>query len=342
MRPLRRHFLDRSRGRRRPRADAGPPALDLSPVEDHWRKRFGIGAWPVEDLYYGLIERFVGDVVIADPEAFARVRGKSCLYLANHQVAVESLLFSVIASALSGVATVTLAKAEHRGSWVGELIRHSFSYPGITDPKLITFFDREDRESLMRIIGELGQEMAQRGKSAMVHVEGTRGLSCRAGGEDELGLHRHGLRRGRCPSCRCASWVDCRWTSSRSASSCRSATADRTSGLAAPSSPPSSRSLPLKERKQVVIDAINGLGPGPAREAPSAPDPAFGARVEQWMARAGMTPEKAALAATLEALPHLRSEATGRLVSALREGRALGGDEPREQWLEGFRRWLGG
>src|SRR6185437_10339407 len=131
------------------------------------------------DLYYGLIERFVGDVVIVDPPAFERARGRSCLYLANHQVAVESLLFSVLVSALSSVSTVTLAKAEHRGSWVGELIRQSFSYPSIRDPNLITFFDREDRESLMRIIGELAAEMAKRGKSAMVHVEGTRSLSCR-------------------------------------------------------------------------------------------------------------------------------------------------------------------
>lgn len=90
MRPLRRHFLDLAREGDAVRVtDAGAPALNLSPVESYWRKRFAIGAWPVEDLYYGLIERFVGDVVIANPEAFARVRGRSCLYLANHQVAVS-------------------------------------------------------------------------------------------------------------------------------------------------------------------------------------------------------------------------------------------------------------
>ena len=33
---------------------------------------------------------------------------------------------------------------------MGALIRHSFTYPGITDPNLITFFDREDREDLGR------------------------------------------------------------------------------------------------------------------------------------------------------------------------------------------------
>lgn len=188
----------------------------------------------------------------------------------------------MIASGLSEVATVTLAKAEHRGTWVGELIRHSFSYPGITDPKLITFFDRDDRESLVRIIGELAQDMAQRGKSVMVHVEGTRGLSCRqpvikmssafidmafavgapivpvrfVGGlpQDELsqrlefplGYGRQDIWIGR------------------------------------PIEPAALASLPLKERKQVVIDAaINGLGPSPSDERPTArtpPSPAASSR----------------------------------------------------------------
>ena len=49
----------------------------------------------------------------------------------------------------------------------------------MVDPKVITFFDRDDKESLLRIVGELGTEMKERGKSVMVHVEGTRSLSCR-------------------------------------------------------------------------------------------------------------------------------------------------------------------
>jgi len=343
MRPLRRHLLDVAREGDAVRVtDAGAPVLDLAPVESYWRKRFAIGAWPVEDLYYGLIERFVGDVVIADPEAFARVRGRSCLYLANHQVAVESLLFSVIASALSEVATVTLAKAEHRGTWVGELIRHSFSYPGITDPKLITFFDRDDRESLVRIIGELAQEMAQRGKSVMVHVEGTRGLSCRqpvikmssafidmafavgapivpvrfVGGlpQDELsqrlefplGYGRQDIWIGR------------------------------------PIEPAALASLPLKERKQVVIDAINGLGPSPSDERPTAPDPAFARRVEPWTARCGGTTEHAVLMATLDALGSYRSEDTRRFVAGAREGAIVTGEGPEGEWLAGFAEWLFG
>jgi 3-hydroxymyristoyl/3-hydroxydecanoyl-(acyl carrier protein) dehydratase len=147
-----------------------PPVQDLEPVRMYWRERIGVGPWPIEDLYYGLVARCVGDVVIADPDAFAMVQGRSCLYLGNHQVGIESLLFSVLLSALSGTHTLTLAKAEHRTSWLGTLIAHSFAYPGVTDPRLITFFDREDRDSLLGVIGEIAAEMRAGAKSAMVHV----------------------------------------------------------------------------------------------------------------------------------------------------------------------------
>jgi len=43
----------------------------------------------------------------------------------------------------------------------------------------MTFFDREDKASLVRVIGELAAEMKGPGRSVMVHVEGTRSLSCR-------------------------------------------------------------------------------------------------------------------------------------------------------------------
>jgi hypothetical protein len=257
-------------------------------------------------------------------------------------VAVESLRFSVIASALSGVSTVTLAKAEHRGSWVGELIQQSFSYPGVSDPGLITFFDREDRESLMRIIGELGAEMVEKGKSAMVHVEGTRSLSCR---QPVVKMSSAFLDMALAVN---APIVPVRFVGGLPAEELAQRIelplghGRQDIWIGRPVLPEELRSLPLKERKQVVIDAINGLGPGPAREEPSAPDPAFGERVTAWQARTGTTAEKAAMLATLEALPVVRSEATRRLVEATRDGRAIEGDDPRERWLAGFARWLGG
>jgi 3-hydroxymyristoyl/3-hydroxydecanoyl-(acyl carrier protein) dehydratase/1-acyl-sn-glycerol-3-phosphate acyltransferase len=341
MRPLRRHFLSVTREGDAVRvADAAAPALDLGPVEAYWRERFGIGAWPVEDLYYGLIERFIGDVVLADPDAFAAVRGRSCLYLANHQVAVESLLFSVLVAALSGTPTVTLAKAEHRGSWVGELIRQSFTYPGITDPNLITFFDREDRESLVRIIGDLADDMARRGKSVMVHVEGTRAVSCR---QPVIKMSSAFIDMALAVG---APIVPVRFAHALPAEELAQRLefpigyGRQDLWIGRPIESDALRALPLKERKQLVLDAINGLGPSNATEQPTAPDPAFARRVEAWTPRCNQTPEHAVLMATLDALPRFRAEATRRFVAGAREGRVETGDGPEGRWLEGFARWL--
>ena len=158
----------------------GAPILDVSQIKSHWDRYFGLGRWPVEDLYYGLVERFVRRVHLVDPAAHDAVAGRSLLYLGNHQVGVESLIFSIVASGLHGVNTVTVAKAEHRESWLGLLIALCFGYPGAQDPSVITFFDREDKASLPGIIAELANEMATGHKSVMVHVEGTRALSARA------------------------------------------------------------------------------------------------------------------------------------------------------------------
>jgi hypothetical protein len=100
------------------------------------------------------------------------------------------------------------------------------------------------------------------------------------------------------------------------------------------------RALPLKERKQFVIDAINGLGPAPLHERPTAPDAAFAARADAWMTRTGVSPERATLLATLDAQTAHRSEATRRLVEGARAGRVVTGADPAGRWLAGFARWL--
>src|SRR4030095_16974081 len=68
---------------------AGAATLDLAPVRKFWTQYFGRGPWPVEDLYYGLIQRFVRRVVLADPDGFARLSRRRVLFLSNHQVGVE-------------------------------------------------------------------------------------------------------------------------------------------------------------------------------------------------------------------------------------------------------------
>jgi 1-acyl-sn-glycerol-3-phosphate acyltransferase len=333
IRPLRLHPLKVTRiGEDVRVADASPPVQNISIVRNYWDKHFGVGEWPVEDIYYGLVERFVGDVVLADPAAFAQVQGRSCLYLANHQVGIESLLFSLIISALSKTPTVTLAKAEHRTSWLGKLIAHNFSYPGVVDPGVITFFDRDDKESLLRIVGELGAAMKQGGKSVMVHVEGTRSLACRTPVVKmsstfidmalAIGAPIIPVRLvGGLPVTPLEQRIEFPTGFGR-----------QDYWLGRPLLPEELAKLPLKERKERVIAAMNALGPELSSEVPLPGDARFGAEVEAWQERTGVSPEDAVLFSTLAELKN-----PGNEVKALLEGAKAGQlavtADPRSQWL---------
>ncbi|HWL85858.1 MAG TPA: 1-acyl-sn-glycerol-3-phosphate acyltransferase [Polyangiaceae bacterium] len=321
--------------------EAGEPFMDLSSVRAFWRNHFSVGPWPVEDFFYGLVEQFVGDVVLADPEGFARVRGRSVLYLANHQVSVESLMFSVLIPALSGAITVTLAKAEHRISWIGELVEHCFTYPGVSDPGMMTFFNRENQAELLEVIQRLVQEMTAAGKGAMIHVEGTRSLSCRQPvAKISSAVIELALAAG-CPivPLRFVGALPVEPLAERSEFPIGYGKQDIWVG--SPMYPEQIGKLPLKERKQAVLDAINRLGPELSEEVPHAPNPTLAERIEQW-GRTRVTADAAVLFSALDAASSPRSALTEKLLAGARAGRLDPGTGAEERWLATLARLLFG
>ncbi|RME27018.1 MAG: 3-hydroxyacyl-[acyl-carrier-protein] dehydratase FabA, partial [Deltaproteobacteria bacterium] len=268
----------------------GVERLDLSPVEDFWAEWFSMGdRWPAEDLYYGLMRRFIRRVVLVDPDGWQSVRGRPLLYLANHQVGVESLLFSILSGGLTEIPTVTVAKAEHRHSWLGGLIRHCFSWPGVVDPHVITYFQRQDRASLVAIIQELARGLVTPmqgkggrtapGQSVMVHVEGTRSLSCRRPVQKMSGAFIDMALETGTPI------VPVRFTGGLPAEPL-DARIEFPVGLGSqdvwiggPLHPEALAALPYGERKKRVIEAINRLGPANADEQPHEGDPGLEAAV---------------------------------------------------------------
>ena len=314
----------------------GRGRLHLDPVVDFWTEHFDREPWPVEDLYYGLIERFVGDVVIEAPDAFEAVRGRSLLYLGNHQVGVESLLFSILASGLGGVPTVTLAKAEHRHTWLGRLIAHCFAYPGVVDPRVISFFDREDKASLPRILGELAREMTGPGRSVMVHVEGTRSLDCTTPVQKMSGAFLDMALAVKAPvvPVRFVGALPRETLPARLEFPVGMGTQDIFIGR--PILPEELAPLHYGARKELVIDAINALGPANAVEQPTAGDPGFAARVVAWQEAHGVDEEHAVLGCTLRERAD-QGRATAETVTLLgRESRG-GPVGPAGAWRAGLR-----
>lgn len=274
--------------------------LDISPVRKFWSDWFNRGPWPVEDLYYGLIERFLGKVVIEDPDTFDAVRGRSLLYLGNHQVGVESLLFSIIASALSEVPTVTLAKAEHRDTWLGKLIAHCFTYPDVKDPRVIAFFDRQDKASLPAILEDLAKEMMGPGRSVMVHVEGTRSFDCTQPVQKMSGAFLDMALMVNAPV------VPVRFVGALPRDSLEKRIefpigfGRQDIYFGKPIMPEDLAGLHYGQRKDLVINAINKLGPANAIETPYPGDSDFADAVSKWQGEHPVSEEHAVLRTVLQ------------------------------------------
>ncbi|MEM9190372.1 MAG: 1-acyl-sn-glycerol-3-phosphate acyltransferase [Myxococcota bacterium] len=278
-------------------SSAGSPELDMSSVKDYWRAHFNIGPWPVEDIYYALIERFVGGFHLEDPAAMVPLRDRSVLYLANHQVGVESLIFSIVASALMGLPTLTVAKIEHLHSWLGTLIRHCFTWPGVSDPGVITYFDRNDPSSLPRIAKELADHVGT--QSMMVHIEGTRSLQCRRPVEKMSGIFCDLAIASKIPivPVRISGGLPVEPLEVRREFPVGMGRQDY--WLGAPILPEELEALPYKARKARVIDGINRLGPMVSEEVPAPADPPFEARVKAHQVRSGVPIGFAGLAVAL-------------------------------------------
>jgi 3-oxoacyl-(acyl-carrier-protein) synthase/3-hydroxymyristoyl/3-hydroxydecanoyl-(acyl carrier protein) dehydratase/1-acyl-sn-glycerol-3-phosphate acyltransferase len=265
-------------------------------VRAFWSNWFGAKAPIVEELYSRLLTHFVRGVHIANREALRR----PVLFLANHQVALESTLFAVIASALTGKPVLSLAKIENANHWLELLMGQTFAHPGWRDPRMTLHFDRTDPASLPGIIDELGREMHQ-GRSVLVHVEGTRSLSCREPVRRMSGTFLDMARKVGCAI------VPVRFTGGLPVEPLNEK-AEFPPGLGQqeiwfgqPIEPEALAKLDYAERVKTVIDAINSLGP--AADEPLPGDPAFEAAVRAVQERGGCSFSHAVFRRLLEETP---------------------------------------
>ena len=301
-------------------SDEHPPSLDIGPLRRYWRDYFQrADTWAVEDIYYGLIERYVRRVVLTHPEEFKAIYGRPALFLANHQVGVESLLFSTLASALIGKPTITLAKDEHRTSWLGRLIKHCFSYPGIVDPELITFFERDNPRSLPLLIRELGKRMGDGERAVMVHSEGTRSLTCRKPVELLSGSFIDMAMKNGAPI------VPVRFTGGLPVEPLEERIefplghGRQDYWFGRPILPEELEPMKYRDRRTFVLEAMNHTGPDQSQETPHPGRPDFAAEVEAWIEATGASPEHAAIFKTLQQLENPGPE-TRRLLEGAQAG----------------------
>ncbi len=334
MRPFRRYDLAINADAESIRVrDSAPPARDFGPARAFWASHLGMADWPVADLLFGLVDRFVRDVIVVDPAGLAACQGRGCIFVANHQVGIESLLFSLLAASLTATPVVTVAKTEHRDSWLGRLIAASFAHPSVRDPGVITFFDRSDAASLLGLASALSADLQAGRRHVMVHVAGTRATAARtpvtALAANFLDL---ALQTG-------SSVVPVRFVGGLPVAAVTErldfpvSLGQQDYWIGQPIPAEVLATLPLKARRDLVLGALNHLGPDLAAETPLPAAPAFEAvtAFEDAVAvaeRGGLAHTSAVLQTTLAQVAN--PSAVSRAL--------LAGDLPPADTAEG--RWL--
>lgn len=319
---------------------AAPPATALErrsasavlpEVRAFWADWLGATPPIVDDLYRGMVGRFTRHLELADPMAIRAACQRGALFVGNHQTAIESTLFALIGSALIGRPLVTLAKIENRDFWLTRAMVHAFRYPGLRAVRMTQDFDRAEPSSLAPILRQLGDEIAA-GGSAMVHVEGTRALSCRVPVQRMSGTLIDMALAVRCPI------IPVRFVGGLPVVPAAErldfplAMGRQDILLGRPIEPDELAGLSYLDRTRTVIAAINGLGPPSTAEQPLCPDPVFEARVHGWMEQTGASLGYAALYRVLEELRD-PSPATAELIHAARTGVLVVPASPEGRWL---------
>ena len=276
--------------------DAGLPELDLPAVRRFWSDHAHAEPAPrLAAFFFNLCRRFVKRVVATDPAKLRELHGKPVLFLANHQAMLESFVFSVLGPVITGTPVVALAKKEQRDSL---LVQTSFAacsaFAGTPDTPIV-YFDRSDPAALLPIMGAFRRAIVEEGRSVMVHVEGVRGRSCRtpvqkiSGSLLDLAIDTGTpivpvrFAGGLPVEPLTAQKLDFPWKFGK-----------QEYILGAPIQPEVLSALNLKERKDVVLNAINELGPKD-QEVPFPGDGDFEMQVRSRARDTGISETEAAL-----------------------------------------------
>lgn len=313
----------------------------IEKIISYWHDFLGVKSSIIESIYISLYKHFVGNIILEDAEEFYSLHQQPRLYLANHQIGIESLLFTLAMSGLSHSTVNTIAKIEHQKSWIAELNNYIYSYPQLQDPKLSFYFDRSKQESMLNLLSSIKNAIFEKKRSLLVHVEGTRSLTCRQAVTDlstvfidlalELNLPIIPVKFiGGLPIKPLEKRLDfpIHYTY-------------QNYHLGKVIYPVDIKPIANLERKKLILERLNNLGGKPDTSFPNQPDMNFEKEVQSWMKRMGVSEIHAVLYKMLEKIDN-PSHVVKALVKGIGQGKLLVSNTPEEYWLGEFAKWLSG
>jgi len=302
-------------------ARSAPGRLDTARVKAFWADRLGVSNWLGEDLIEGLLNVFVRDVVSTDLASFDR----SAIFVANHQVQLESILVTNLLSVLLGHDVVTMANSKHTERWVGWLVNLLGSCPGANPTDPIAYFDQQDQGSMAAILDKLRDGLAAGDQSFFVHSQGTRSQVAPDPVTKISSVFLDLALECDVPI------VPVRFAGGLGVAPIEGKRELPLGGqeyvVGSPISASDLSALPYAARRDHVLTALNAV-PADDRVVPT--DSAFDEAVSSWATTTGMLPVEATLLMVLRTVES-PSEETQRVLAGADSGELVLGDD--EDWL---------
>ena len=296
-----------------PTADQGKFSWKL--LRECWVERTGSRGF-FHDLLGVLFGTFVHRVVVQDPDRFDAVADQPVVYLANHQIGLESPLFMALSFGMTGVPIQAVAKPDHVNAWLSFLLAFAEDSLGDCHPFRLLFFDRQNPQGLIDSLKQGGKPEA----SLLVHVEGTRALAADQPVTKISSIFLDmAIEKG-------VPMVPVRFVGGLP----REATGERYDFpfgngkqdylLGTPILPEELKKLPYGQRPKFVMDRINTLGPAKNEDVLLPPNPAFESKTRFFMETFGFPKIQAMLFAILQEIDD-PCEETAVLVKAVQAGK---------------------
>ncbi len=291
-------------------------ALSWKLLRARWIERAGGSHRFFHDLLGAMFGTFVSRVVLQNPAAFAAVADKPVVFLANHQIGLESPLFMALSYGMTGLPIEAVAKPDHVNAWLAFLLAFAKDSLGDSHPFRLMYFDRQNPLELIETLKKSGQPEA----SLLVHVEGTRAIAADQPVTRLSSIFLDMAIDKNLPlvPLRFAGGLPAEPSNERHDFPYGNGKQDYLIGT--PVMPEQLKKMPYGQRPRYLMDLINNLGPAKGEDVLLPPDKTFEAKTRFFIETFGFPKMQAMLFAILQMIDD-PCEETAQLIKAVQSGK---------------------
>ncbi|KAF1080206.1 MAG: hypothetical protein GQF41_3374 [Candidatus Rifleibacterium amylolyticum] len=291
-------------------------SLSWKLLRTHWIERAGGSHRFFHDLLGAMFGTFVSRVVLQNPAAFAAVASKPVVFLANHQIGLESPLFMALSYGMTGLPIEAVAKPDHVNAWLAFLLAFAKDSLGDDHPFRLMYFDRQNPQELIDTLKKAGQPEA----SLLVHVEGTRAAAADQPVTRLSSIFLDMAIDKNLPlvPLRFVGGLPAEPSNERHDFPYGNGKQDYLIGT--PVLPEQLKKMPYGQRPRFLMDLINNLGPAKGEDVLLPPDKTFEAKTRFFIETFGFPKMQAMLFAILQMIDD-PCEETAQLIKAVQSGK---------------------